>query len=70
MPRTAPTIPAGSLLKPAVWRHAKKNAIKFEFAQNYNGPGRWKYGLGFVIGFGLTPAQALKPNTFGAGSPE
>jgi len=117
----------GALLKPAVWRQAKKNAIPFEFAQNYNGPGRWNYGLGFVesggfiggtgsfagyestamysparrtaiqvvstkqpnaitpppmfqalamavfgphIGFGLTPAQALKPNTFGAEGPE
>ena len=107
---------------------AKRNAIPFEFALNYNGPGRWKYGLGFVetggfiggagsffgyestamyspdrrtsivvvstkqpnaitpppmfqalamavfgqhIGFGLTPEQALKPNSFGAGpSPE
>ena len=31
-----------------MWREAKKNAIPFEFAQNYNGPGRWSYGLGFV----------------------
>ena len=38
----------GALLKPAVWSQAKKNAIPFEFAQNYNGPGRWRYGLGFV----------------------
>jgi D-alanyl-D-alanine carboxypeptidase len=116
----------GALLKPAVWRQAKKDAIRFVFAQNYNGPGRWKYGLGFVqsggfiggtgsfagyesvamysparrttievvstkqpnaitpppmfqalamavfgthIGFGLTPAQALKPNSFGAPTP-
>jgi D-alanyl-D-alanine carboxypeptidase len=110
----------GALLKPAVWRQANKDAIPFEFAGGYNGPGRWRYGLGFVetggfiggtgsfagyestamysparrtaievvstkspnaitpppmfqalamavfgphIGFGLTPAQALKPNT-------
>ena len=39
---------AGALLKPAVWRQSKRNAIPFEFALNYNGPGRWKYGLGFV----------------------
>ena len=38
----------GALLKPAVWREAKKDAVPFEFALNYNGPGRWKYGLGFV----------------------
>ena len=113
----------GSLLKPAVWREAKRDPIPFKFAQNYNGPGRWAYGLGFDesggfigrtgsfagyessayystarrtaievvstkqpnaitpppmfqalamavlgphIGFGLTPAQALKPNSFGA----
>jgi D-alanyl-D-alanine carboxypeptidase len=113
----------GALLKPAVWRGARKNAVPFEFSLNYNGPGRWKYGLGFVesggfiggtgsfsgyesttmysrarrttivvvstkqpnaitpppmfqalamaifgthIGFGLTPAQALAPNYFGA----
>ena len=112
----------GSLLKPAVWRAAKKDPIPFVFAGSYNGPGRWKYGLGFVesggfiggtgsfagyestamysparrtaievvstkspnaitpppmfqalamavfgphIGFGLTPAQAMKPNSFG-----
>ena len=115
----------GALLKPWVWREAKRDAIRFVFAQNYNGPGRWKYGLGFVqsggfiggtgsfagyesvamysparrttievvstkqpnaitpppmfqalamavfgthIGFGLTPAQALKPNSFDAPS--
>jgi D-alanyl-D-alanine carboxypeptidase len=109
----------GALLKPAVWREAKKDLIPFEFALGYNGPGRWYYGLGFVesggfiggtgsfagyesiamysparettievvstkqpnaitpppmlqalamavyganIGFGLTPAQALKPS--------
>jgi D-alanyl-D-alanine carboxypeptidase len=117
----------GALLKPAVWREAKKDAIPFVFEGRYNGPGRWRYGLGFSesggfigkegslpgyestamysparktaivvvstkqanaitpppmlqalamavfgpnIGFGLTPAQALKPNTFGAEDPE
>ncbi len=114
----------GELLKPAVWRKAKRNAIPVEFGDHYNGPGRWKYALGFVksggfvggegsflgyesttmysparhtaievvstkqpnaitpppmlqalamavfgrhIGFGLTPAQALKPNCFDGG---
>lgn len=38
----------GALLEPAVWRQAKRHAIPFEFALNYNGPGRWRYGLGFV----------------------
>jgi D-alanyl-D-alanine carboxypeptidase len=115
----------GVLLKPSVWRKAKRNAIPYEFAGHYNGPGRWKYALGvnksggFIggigsfagyestamysparrtaievvstkqpnaitpppmfqalamavfgrhIGFGLTPAQALKPNCFDEGS--
>ena len=115
----------GALLKPAVWSEAKRDAVPFVFSGNYNGPGRWRYGLGFVesggfiggegsfagyesatmysptrkttievvstklanaitpppmvqalamdlygtqIGFGLTPAQALKPNSFGTGA--
>jgi len=38
----------GALLKPAVWREAKKGAIPYEFSDDYNGPGRWRQGLGFV----------------------
>ncbi|MFD9359973.1 serine hydrolase domain-containing protein [Streptomyces sp. NPDC060031] len=38
----------GALLKPAVWSEATKNPIPFVFAGNYNGPGKWRYGLGFV----------------------
>ena len=38
----------GSLIKPRVWRAANRGAIPFEFGGHYNGPGRWKYGLGFV----------------------
>ncbi len=117
----------GALLKPAVWRRAKKGLFPYVFAQNYNGPGRWFQGLGYIqsggfigkegsipgyesvtmysparnttievvstkianaitpppmfqalamavfgphIGFGLTPAQALKPNNFGGPGPE
>jgi D-alanyl-D-alanine carboxypeptidase len=109
----------GALLKPWVWALAQKDAVPFVFGGNWNGPGRWKYGLGFIesggfigaegsfagyesvtfysparrttievvstrqpnaitpgpmfqalamalfgphLGFGLTPAQALKPN--------
>jgi hypothetical protein len=43
--------PARSVYQPAcpsVTKEAKKDAIPFEFALIYNGPGRWKYGLGFV----------------------
>ena len=117
----------GALLKPAVWRQAKKDVVTPVFSNRYNGPGRFKYDLGgayetggFIggegsflgyestamysparhttievvstkqpnaitpppmfqalamavfgsrIGFGLTPAQALKPNNFGAVPP-
>ncbi|MGW7287335.1 serine hydrolase domain-containing protein [Streptomyces sp. NPDC054847] len=38
----------GALLKPAVWAEATKNPIPFVFTGNYNGPGKWRYGLGFV----------------------
>jgi D-alanyl-D-alanine carboxypeptidase len=38
----------GALLKPVGWKEANKDAVPFESAQSYNGPGRWKYGLGFV----------------------
>jgi D-alanyl-D-alanine carboxypeptidase len=101
--------------------------VPFVFAGNYNGPGKWRYGLGFVesggfiggegsfagyesaamyspaletsvvvastknpnaitpppmiqalamavyrtdVDFGLTPTQALEPNSFSAGSAE
>jgi D-alanyl-D-alanine carboxypeptidase len=117
----------GSLLKPAVWKEAQRNMVPFVFTGNYNGPGQWRYGLGFVesggfigaegsfagyesatmysparrtaiavvstknpnaitppvmiqalgmavfgshIGFGLTPAEALRPNHFDSGSGE
>jgi D-alanyl-D-alanine carboxypeptidase len=43
----------GALLKPAVWREAKKHSIPFEFAHGYDGPGRWYYGLGFVMSGGF-----------------
>ncbi|MFE6151460.1 hypothetical protein [Streptomyces sp. NPDC057889] len=38
----------GGLLKPEVWAEATENPIPFVFAGNYNGPGTWRYGLGFV----------------------
>ncbi len=117
----------GALLKPAVWKEAQRNMVPFVFAGNYNGPGQWRYGLGFVesggfigaegsfagyesatmysparrtaievvstknpnaitppvmiqalgmavfgphIGFGLTPAEALRPNHFDSGTGE
>jgi D-alanyl-D-alanine carboxypeptidase len=38
----------GALLKPEVWAEANKDMIPFVFSGNYNGPGMWRYGLGFV----------------------
>ncbi|MFD5412412.1 serine hydrolase domain-containing protein [Streptomyces nojiriensis] len=38
----------GALLRPAVWAEATKNPVPFVFTGNYNGPGTWRYGLGFV----------------------
>jgi D-alanyl-D-alanine carboxypeptidase len=117
----------GSLLKPKVWKEAQRDMVPFVFAGNYNGPGKWRYGLGFVesggfiggegsfagyesaamyspalhtsivvastknpnavtpppmiqalamavygkdVHFGLTPAQALEPNSFSTGPAE
>ena len=47
----------GSLLKPAVWREAQRNMVPFVFAGNYNGPGQWRYGLGFVESGGFIGAE-------------
>ncbi len=47
----------GALLKPAVWREAKKDAVPFVFSGDYNGPGRWRYGLGFVESGGFIGAE-------------
>jgi D-alanyl-D-alanine carboxypeptidase len=38
----------GALLKPAVWREAQKDMIRFNFPDHYLGPGRWRQGLGFI----------------------
>jgi D-alanyl-D-alanine carboxypeptidase len=38
----------GALLKPEVWTEANKDLIPFVFSGDYNGPGLWRYGLGFV----------------------
>jgi D-alanyl-D-alanine carboxypeptidase len=38
----------GALLTPEVWAEANKDMGPFDFAGNYNGPGTWHYGLGFV----------------------
>ena len=38
----------GSLLEPAVRSEATKDTVPFVFSGNYNGPGQWRHGLGFV----------------------
>ncbi|WP_405704916.1 hypothetical protein OG264_00780 [Streptomyces xanthophaeus] len=38
----------GALLGPEVWAGATRNPIPFPFAGNCNGPGEWRYALGFV----------------------
>ncbi|GHI83003.1 hypothetical protein Sxan_03670 [Streptomyces xanthophaeus] len=38
----------GALLGPEVWAEATRNPIAFVFAGNCNGPGEWRYALGFV----------------------
>jgi D-alanyl-D-alanine carboxypeptidase len=47
----------GALLKPAVWREANKDLIPFVFPGGYNGPGRWRYGLGFVESGGFVGGE-------------
>jgi D-alanyl-D-alanine carboxypeptidase len=47
----------GALLEPAVWKEAKKDMVPFVFEGNYNGPGQWRYGLGFVESGGFLGAE-------------
>jgi D-alanyl-D-alanine carboxypeptidase len=51
----------GALLKRAVWKEAKKNPIPYAFSDNYNGPGRWLQGLGFVESGGFIGKEGSFP---------
>jgi len=51
----------GALLKPAVWREANKGLFRFAFPDNYNGPGRWLQGLGFVESGGFIGKEGSLP---------
>jgi D-alanyl-D-alanine carboxypeptidase len=51
----------GALLKPAVWREAKKGPFPFAFPDKYNGPGRWLQGLGFVETGGFIGKEGSLP---------
>jgi D-alanyl-D-alanine carboxypeptidase len=51
----------GALLKPAVWKEAQKDMIPYAFTDNYNGPGRWYQGLGFVESGGFIGKEGSFP---------
>jgi D-alanyl-D-alanine carboxypeptidase len=48
MRKWAVSLATGSLLMPEVWKEATTDMVPFVFSGNYNGPGQWRYGLGFV----------------------
>jgi D-alanyl-D-alanine carboxypeptidase len=53
----AEALATGSLLTPEVWKEATTDMVPFVFGGNYNGPGRWRYGLGFVETGGFYGAE-------------
>jgi D-alanyl-D-alanine carboxypeptidase len=59
--RWGPALGSGALLKPAVWREAKKNPFPYAFSDNYNGPGLWLQGLGFVESGGFIGKEGSIP---------
>jgi D-alanyl-D-alanine carboxypeptidase len=51
----------GALLKPAVWAEAQQGAFPYAFPDDYNGPGRWLQGLGFVESGGFIGKEGSLP---------
>ncbi|MEZ5074635.1 MAG: serine hydrolase domain-containing protein [Solirubrobacterales bacterium] len=51
----------GELLKPSVRKQVTRNALPFEFPGNYDGPGRWRYGLGIYLSGGFIGGQGSMP---------
>ncbi len=51
----------GALLKPAVWKEAQQDMIPYAFSDDYNGPGRWIQGLGFVESGGFIGKEGSFP---------
>jgi D-alanyl-D-alanine carboxypeptidase len=51
----------GALVKPAVWKEAQRDLIPFVFAGDYNGPGQWRQGLGFVESGGFIGKEGSLP---------
>ena len=59
----AVSLAAGSLLTPEVSKEATTDMVPFVFGGNYNGPGLWRYGLGFVEPAASTAPRAASPTT-------
>ncbi len=57
MRKWAVALGTGSLLTPEVWKEATSDMIPFVFDGHYNGPGQWRYGLGFVETGGFYGAE-------------
>jgi D-alanyl-D-alanine carboxypeptidase len=51
----------GALLDPAVWSEATQGLFSFAFSDDYNGPGRWLQGLGFVESGGFIGKEGSLP---------
>jgi D-alanyl-D-alanine carboxypeptidase len=51
----------GALLQPAVWQEAQQNPFPYAFSDNYNGPGLWRQGLGFVESGGFIGKEGSFP---------
>jgi D-alanyl-D-alanine carboxypeptidase len=51
----------GALLDPAVWKEANQGLLPFAFSDDYNGPGRWRQGLGFVESGGFNGKDGSIP---------
>lgn len=51
----------GALLEPAVWQEAQQDLSPYAFSDNYNGPGLWRQGLGFVESGGFIGKEGSFP---------
>jgi D-alanyl-D-alanine carboxypeptidase len=51
----------GALLEPEVWKEAKQDPLPYAFPDDYNGPGRWLQGLGFVESGGFIGKEGSFP---------
>jgi D-alanyl-D-alanine carboxypeptidase len=51
----------GALLDPGVWHEAQQDLIPYAFSDDYNGPGRWLQGSGFVESGGFIGKEGSFP---------